>query len=154
MAQEAVKVIAQNKKAWHEYFIEDSVEAGLVLCGTEVKSIRLGKVNLKDSYAFYKDGEIFVRGMHISPYEKGNIFNTDPMRVRKLLLNKREIRKLHEQNQKDGLALIPLRVYLKRGLVKMELAVARGKKLHDKRQSAAEKSAKRDMDRTIKAFSR
>ena len=154
MGSEAVKVIAQNKKAWHEYFIEETVEAGLVLCGTEVKSVRMGKVNLKDSYIFYKDGEMFVRGMHISPYEKGNIFNRDPLRVRKLLLNKREIRKLHGESQQNGMTLIPLRVYLKRGLVKLEVAVARGKKLHDKRQSAAEKSAKREMERTIKSFTR
>ena len=154
MVQEAVKTVAQNKKARHDYFIEDTVEAGLVLCGTEVKSIRMGKVNLKDSYVFYKDGELFVRGMHVSPYEKGNIFNTDPLRVRKLLLNKREIRKLHALNQQDGMSLIPLRLYLRHGLVKLELAVARGKKLHDKRHALAEKDAKRAMDRSIKSFGR
>ncbi|MDL2289202.1 SsrA-binding protein SmpB [Clostridia bacterium OttesenSCG-928-F22] len=154
MVQQAVKTVAQNKAARHEYYIEDTVEAGLVLSGTEVKSIRQGKANLKESYIFHKDGEMFVRGMHISPYEQGNINNLDPVRVRKLLLNKREIRKLHALTQQAGLTLIPLRLYLKQGLVKMELAVARGKKLHDKRDSDAQRTAKRDMERSMKDFSR
>lgn len=150
MAGENVKIVAQNKKARHSYFIEDTLEAGLVLCGTEVKSIRQGKVNIRDSYVFVKDGEAFVRGMHISPYEQGNIFNTDPLRVRKLLLNKREIVKLQASLQQKGLSLVPLKIYLKQGYVKMELAVARGKKLHDKRHSIAERDAHRDMQRSQK----
>jgi SsrA-binding protein len=150
MAQEHIKVVAQNRKAWHSYFIEETFEAGLVLCGTEVKSIRQGKTNIKDSYVFIKDGEAFVRGMHISPYEQGNIFNADPLRVRKLLLNKREILKLQSFSQQKGLSLVPLRIYLKHGFVKMELAVARGKKLHDKRQSIAQRDAQREMQRSQK----
>ena len=151
---DAIRVLAQNKKARHEYYIDETYEAGLVLVGTEVKSIRMRKVNLKDSYVFIKDGEIFVRGMHVSPYEKGNIFNTDPLRVRKLLMNKREIKKLHALNQQDGKSLIPLKIYLKNGLVKLEMAVATGKKLYDKRSTDAARSAKRDIDRSIKNFSR
>lgn len=142
-----VKIIAQNKKAWHDYFIEEKYEAGLVLCGTEVKSIRLGKVNLKDCYAAIREGEVFVYGMHISPYEKGNIYNVDPLRVRKLLLNKREILKLIALVKQDGYSLIPLQLYLKNGLIKMELGVAKGKKLYDKRQSIAERDAKREIER-------
>lgn len=149
-----MRVIAQNKKARHEYHIDEVYEAGLVLVGTEVKSVRLGKVNLKDSYSFVKDGEAFVRGMHISPYEKGNIFNKDPLRERKLLLNKREIKKLGARSQQAGKAIIPLKIYLKNGLVKMELAVATGKKLYDKRSTDAERSAKRDMQRIVKNFNR
>lgn len=142
-----VKIISQNKKAWHDYFIEEKYEAGLVLCGTEVKSIRLGKVNLKDCYAAIREGEVFVYGMHISPYEKGNIYNVDPLRVRKLLLNKREILKLISSVKQDGYSLIPLQLYLKNGLIKMELGVAKGKKLYDKRQSIAERDAKREIER-------
>lgn len=140
------KIIANNKKARYEYFIEDSFEAGLVLKGTEVKSIRMGKVNIKESYADIKNGEVFVCGMNISPYENGNIFNVDPLRERKLLLNKREINKLIGYVTQDGYTLIPLNIYLTdKGLIKMELAVAKGKKLYDKRQSIA----KRDSDRRI-----
>lgn len=137
------KIVANNKIAYHEYFVEDKYEAGIVLVGTEVKSIRQGKVNLKDSYVNIKDGEAFVYSMHISPYEKGNIYNVDPLRPRKLLLNKREIRKLIGLVTLKGYALIPLSLYLKNGRVKMELAVAKGKKLHDKRQDIAKKDAER-----------
>ncbi|MDI9496426.1 MAG: SsrA-binding protein SmpB [Bacillota bacterium] len=143
----AEKIIAKNKQAYHEYFIEEKYEAGLVLAGTEVKSIRQGKVNLKDSYVSIKDGEAFVYNMHISPYEKGNIYNLDPLRPRKLLLNKREIRKLAGLATLKGYSLIPLSLYLKNGLVKMELSVAKGKKLYDKRQDMAKKDAQRRMQR-------
>ncbi|HNZ82054.1 MAG TPA: SsrA-binding protein SmpB [Sedimentibacter sp.] len=139
----ADKIVAKNKQAYHEYFIEEKYEAGLVLAGTEVKSIRQGKVNLKDSYVSIKNGEAFVYNMHISPYEKGNIYNTDPLRIRKLLLNKREIRKLNGMTTLKGYSLIPLSLYLKNGLVKMELALAKGKKLYDKRQDLAKKDADR-----------
>lgn len=143
----ARKIIANNKKARYEYFIEDTFEAGLVLKGTEVKSIRMGKVNIKESYADIKNGEVFVCGMNIAPYEKGNIQNVDPLRERKLLLNKREINKLIGYTTQDGYTLVPLNVYLNdKGLVKMELAVGKGKKLHDKRQTIA----KRDSDMRIK----
>lgn len=143
----ADKIVAKNKKAYHEYFIEEKYEAGLVLVGTEVKSIRQGKVNLKESYVSIKNGEAFVYNMHISPYEKGNIYNTDPIRPRKLLLNKREIRKLTGLTTLKGYSLIPLCLYLKNGLVKMELSVAKGKKLYDKRQDLAKKDAERKMQR-------
>lgn len=139
--------LASNKKAFHEYFIEDKYEAGLVLVGTEVKSIRMGKVNLKDSYVNIKDGEAFVYNMHISPYEKGNIYNTDPLRARKLLLNKRELRKLIGLVTLKGYSLIPLSLYLKNGRVKMELSVAKGKKNYDKRQDIAKKDAERRIQR-------
>ena len=142
-----VKLLSENRKARHEYFIEDTCECGIALIGTEVKSIRMGKVNIKDSYAKVKDGEIFVIGMHVSPYEKGNIFNRDPFRERKLLLHKREIRKLGALSQADGYSLIPTKLYLKDGKVKLELAVAKGKKLYDKRHDIAERDAKRAMDR-------
>ncbi|MDD6017757.1 MAG: SsrA-binding protein SmpB [Clostridiales bacterium] len=142
-----VKLLSENRKARHEYFIEDTYECGIALIGTEVKSIRMGKVNIKDSYAKVKDGEIFVIGMHVSPYEKGNIFNRDPFRERKLLLHKREIRKLGALSQADGYSLIPTKLYLKDGKVKLELAVAKGKKLYDKRHDIAERDAKRAMDR-------
>lgn len=142
-----VKLLSENRKARHEYFIEDTYECGIALIGTEVKSIRMGKVNIKDSYAKVKDGEIFVVGMHVSPYKKGNIFNRDPFRERKLLLHKREIRKLGALSQADGYSLIPTKLYLKDGKVKLELAVAKGKKLYDKRHDIAERDAKRAMDR-------
>ena len=142
-----VKLLSENRKARHEYFIEDTYECGIALIGTEVKSIRMGKVNIKDSYAKVKDGEIFVVGMHVSPYEKGNIFNRDPFRERKLLLHRREIRKLGALSQADGYSLIPTKLYLKDGKVKLELAVAKGKKLYDKRHDIAERDAKRAMDR-------
>ncbi len=150
--KQGVRRVAENRKARHEYFIEDTYECGIALAGTEVKSIRAGKVNLKDSYAQVKNGEIFIIGMHISPYEQGNIFNRDPFRKRKLLLHKREILKLQSLSQADGYSLIPLQLYLKDGLVKMELAVAKGKKLYDKRSDMAERDAKRDMERKAKEF--
>ena len=145
-----VKQLAQNRKAFHDYYIEERLEAGIELCGTEVKSIRQGNVNLKDSFCAYKNGEMLVHGMHVSPYEQGNIFNRDPMRARRLLLHKREINKLHARMQQDGLTVIPLSLYLKDSLVKMEIAVARGKKLYDKRDSDAKRSAQRVIDRTLK----
>jgi SsrA-binding protein len=142
-----IRVIAKNKKARFDYFIEETYEAGLVLTGTEVKSIRQGKVNLRDSYAHVENGEVFVSNMHVSPYEQGNIYNRDPVRKRKLLLNKREIRKLVGLTTQKGYSLIPLSLYLKNGLVKMELAVAIGKKKYDKRQDIAQKDAERRMQR-------
>ncbi len=144
------KILADNRKARHEYFIEDTYECGIALVGTEVKSIRLGKANIKDSYVKIKNAEAFIIGMHVSPYEKGNIFNRDPFRERKLLLHKREINKLGQLSLADGYSLIPLNLYLKDGLVKMEIAVAKGKKLYDKRHDIAERDAKRDMDRRTK----
>ena len=151
--QSGIKLIAQNKKARHDYFIEDTYEAGLVLVGTEVKSIRLGKVNLRDSFANIRGGEAFVYNMHISPYEKGNIFNRDPLRTRKLLLNRREINKINGLLTQKGFSLIPLKVYLRNGLVKMEVGIARGKKLYDKRQDLKEKAVKRDFEKNFKANS-
>ena len=142
-----VKLIARNKKAYHEYIILEKFEAGIELFGTEVKSIRQGNINLKESFCIIKDGELFVRSMHISPYEKGNIFNRDPMRPKKLLMHKREIMRLYGRIKQDGLALIPLSVYFKDSRVKLELGLARGKKLHDKRETAAAKSSEREMDR-------
>jgi len=150
MAKEETKVAAQNKKARHDYFIEQTLEAGIVLSGTEVKSIRLGKVNLKDSYATIDNGEVILSGMHISPYEQGNIFNKDPMRDRKLLLHRYEINKLIGYTQQKGMSLVPLQLYFKNGRVKVELAVAKGKKLYDKREDIAERDAKREIDRRLK----
>ena len=140
----------QNKKARHDYFIEETLETGIVLSGTEVKSIRQGKANLKDSYAIIKDGEIYITGMHISPYDKGNIFNKDPLRDRKLLLHKREINKLVGMVQQKGLTLVPVKAYFVRGRVKILLGIARGKKLYDKREDIKARDAKRDIDRKIK----
>ena len=145
-----VKVLAQNKKAFHEYFVEDKYECGIVLVGTEVKSIRAGRVNLKDSYVKIKSGEAFVIGMHISPYEKGNIFNRDPFRERKLLLHKAELRRLARASQEQGFSIIPLSMYLKDGLVKMEIATAKGKKRYDKRESLAKRDAEREMERKLR----
>ncbi|WP_026895300.1 SsrA-binding protein SmpB [Clostridiisalibacter paucivorans] len=136
------KIVARNKKARHSYFIEDTIETGVVLAGTEVKSIRQGKVNIKDSYAMVEKGEIFIYNMHISPYEKGNIYNKDPLRKRKLLLHKREINKLIGYITQQGYSLIPLSIYInKRGLVKIDLSIAKGKKLYDKRESIAKRDA-------------
>ena len=149
-----VKSIAQNRKARHDYFIEDTYECGIELVGTEVKSIRGGKVNLKDSYARVRNGEVFVIGMHVSPYEMGNIFNRDPFRDRRLLLHKSEIRKLQAATMQDGFSLVPLSLYFKDGRVKLELAIARGKKLYDKRAATAERDAKRSMDRALRASER
>ena len=148
--KKGIKIAAQNRKAYHDYFVEDQYEAGIELCGTEVKSIRAGTMNLKDSYCTVKDGELFVHSMHISPYEHGNIFNRDPDRDRRLLMHKREIRKLHALVKQDGYALIPISVYFKGSLVKVEIALAKGKKLYDKRDDAAKKDAKRQIDRAMK----
>ena len=150
MPQKGVKVIAQNRKARHDYFVEETFEAGIELRGTEVKSIRLGQCNLKDCFAQIRDGEIAVHGMHISPYEKGSIFNTDPLRPKRLLMHKAEIRKLNQQVMQKGLALIPLSVYLKSGLMKLELGLCRGKKNYDKRDDIARRDAERDIDRHMK----
>ncbi len=142
--------LVTNRKARHEYHIEETLEAGLVLKGTEVKSIRQGSANLKEAYISFKDQEAFVENMHISPYEQGNIFNEDPVRRRKLLLHKNEIKKLQQEVQKDGNTVIPLRLYLNRGRVKMEIAVAKGKKLHDKRDSIAQRESQRRIDRAMR----
>lgn len=150
MAELSIKQISKNRKAYHDYFVEESFEAGIELFGTEVKSIRQGTMNLKDSYCTIKDGEIFVRGMHISPYEKGNIFNKDPLRVRKLLMHKREIIKLFNAIKQEGLTVIPLSVYLKGQRVKVQVGLCKGKKLYDKREDASRRDAKREIDRTMK----
>lgn len=142
--------MAVNRKARHDYHIEETYEAGIVLTGTEIKSIRAGRVNIRDSYARVENGEVFLLNAHISPYEQGNRYNHDPLRPRKLLLNKREIRQLHSKTQEKGLTLIPLRIYLKNGRAKLELAVARGKKLYDKREDIAARDAKREMERAFK----
>ncbi len=147
MGRPEVKQIASNRKAFHDYFVEDKFEAGIELAGTEVKSIRQGNVNLKDAFCGVKDGEMFLHGMHVSPYEQGNIFNKDPRRVRKLLFHKREIIKLQAKVQQDGYALVPLSLYLSGHRVKVEVALARGKKLYDKREAAAKRDAKREMER-------
>ena len=144
------KEIAANRKAFHEYFVLERFEAGIELAGTEVKSIRAGNVNLKDSFCTIKNGELFVRGMHISPYEQGNIFNRDPVRPRRLLMHKREILKLQARIMQDGVALIPLSLYFKDSRVKVELGLCKGKKLHDKRDSEADRQSKRDIDRVLK----
>ena len=148
--KEGVKEIASNRKAFHDYFILDRFEAGIELFGTEVKSIRGGQVNLKDSFCIVKDGELFARGIHISPYEKGSIFNRDPMRPKRLLMHKREIRKLGDRIAQDGMALIPLSLYFKDSRVKAELGLCKGKKLYDKRESDARREAEREMDRVKK----
>ena len=148
--KEEKRNIAQNKKAYHEYFIEETIECGIELFGTEVKSLREGRVNLKDSYCNIVKGEVFVNGMHISPYEKGNIFNKDPMRVRKLLLHRREINRLIGLVQQQGYTLVPTSLYFLGSKVKLEMALAKGKKLYDKRDDAAKRDAKRDMDRVMK----
>ena len=148
--QKGVKPIAANRRARHDYFVEETYECGLALHGTEVKSIRQGHVNLKESYAHVKNGEMFVESMHISPYEQGNIFNTDPMRPKKLLMHKAEIRKLSQLVQRKGYTLIPLQLYLKDGRVKLELGVCVGKHLHDKRASAAERDAKIEAARAVR----
>ncbi len=149
-----IKIISKNRQAHHEYFLEETFEAGIELVGTEVKSVRMGMVNLKDSWISIDSGEAFIKGMHISPYEKGNIFNKDPLRVRKLLLHKREIIMLMSKVQKAGYSLIPVSLYFKGSKIKMEIALAKGKKLHDKRDSAAERDAKRDIDRALKERTR
>lgn len=147
----SIKVISQNKKAYHDYFVEERYEAGIELFGTEVKSIRAGRVNIKDSYCDIKDGEVFAVGMHISPYEQGNIFNKDPMRPKKLLLHKREILKLFGLVSQKGYTLVPLQIYLSKSRVKVEIGLCRGKKLYDKREDMARNDAKRDMERAFRS---
>lgn len=144
-----IKIVAQNKKAYHDYFVLEKLEAGLELFGTEVKSIRQGKINLKDSWCFVKDGEMFVNGMHISPYEQGNIFNRDPLRTKRLLLHKREIRRFYAQVKQEGLAIVPLSVYFKKGRAKVEIGLCKGKKLYDKREVAAKKDAQRNIAKAM-----
>ena len=150
MNEKKIEVIARNKKAFHDYFVTETYEAGIELAGTEVKSLRGGKCNLKDTYCDFKQGEIFVIGMHISPYEQGNIFNKDPLRDRKLLLHKREILKLHSAVKKDGFTVVPLSAYFSKSRVKIEIGLCKGKKLYDKRATAAERDAKRTIDRKMK----
>ena len=151
---ENTKTIAQNKKARHDYFVEESFEAGIELCGTEVKSIRQGRVNLKDSWCSVDKGELFVNGMHISPFEQGNIFNRDPMRVRKLLMHKKEINRLFGIVKQTGYSLIPLSLYFKGSRVKVQVGLCKGKKLYDKREDMAKRAAKRDMERAMKEQNR
>ena len=151
MANDSVKTVASNRKAFHDYFILERFEAGISLSGTEVKSIRLGNLNLKDAFCNVKDGEIFVYGMHISPYEKGNIFNRDPDRDRRLLMHRREILRLWAKVKQEGLTIVPLSVYFKGPRVKLELGLAKGKKLYDKRQSQAKRDAARELDRAMKS---
>ena len=150
MEKKGVKIAAQNRKAFHDYFVEERYEAGVELFGTEVKSIRAGTLNLKDSYCQTKEGEIFAYGVHISPYDKGNIFNKDPDRPKRLLMHKREIRKLQTVVKQDGLALIPLSAYFKNARVKLEIGLCKGKKNYDKRDAAAQRDAKREIERTMK----
>ena len=145
-----IKIIAQNKKAYHDFFVLEKLEAGIELFGTEVKSIRQGKINLKDSWCFVKDGEMFVNGMHISPYEHGNIFNRDPLRTKRLLLHKREIKRLYSQVKQEGLAIVPLSVYFLKGRAKVEIGLCKGKKLYDKREVAAKKDAQRAIERNLR----
>ena len=154
MEKDSIKLIAQNKKAFHDFFIEETFECGIELVGTEVKSLREGRVNLKDSYASVSNGEVYIKNMHISPYEKGNIFNKDPLRERKLLLHKYEILKLVGKIKEKGYSLIPTKIYLKNSLMKVELALAKGKKLYDKREDIAKKDAKRDMERKLKDYNK
>lgn len=145
-----IKLIAKNPVAYHNFNIEDKYEAGIVLSGTEIKSIRAGKVNLKDSYAYFKDGECYICSMHISPYEHGNIYNKDPLRDRKLLLNKKELNKLFGKIKQDGYSLIPISLYFKGSFVKVELGLGKGKKLYDKRQDIAKKDAERRMQKALR----
>ena len=149
MAKESVKLVANNKKAYHDYFVEDKYEAGISLAGTEVKSLREGRCNLRESFIQIKNGEVFVYGMHISPYEKGNIFNKDPLRVRKLLMHKQEIRRLRAKAEEKGYTIVPLQVYFKGSLVKVEVGLCRGKKLYDKREDLKQRDIRRDMDRAM-----
>ena len=154
MEKSGIKLAAQNRKAHHDYFVEDRYEAGIELFGTEVKSIRNGALNLKDSFCVAKDGEIYAYSLHISPYEQGNIFNRDPDRPKRLLLHKREIRKLHDLQKQDGYALIPLSVYFKNSRVKVEVGLCKGKKTYDKRATVAKRDAKREMDRAMREKNR
>jgi SsrA-binding protein len=148
--QQGIKTVAQNRKAYHDYFVEEKYECGIALFGTEVKSIRQGKVNLKESWAQVRKGEIWVEGMHISPYEQGNIYNRDPLRAKKLLLHKNEIRKLDGLVMRQGFTLIPLEMYLKDGKVKVQLGLCKGKQLHDKRDSIAKKDSDREIQRALR----
>ena len=150
---ESIKILAENRKAHHDYFVIEALEAGLSLVGTEVKSIRTGAANLKEAWVDFEGGELFVKGMHVSPYEKGNIFNRDPLRARKLLVHKKELRHLAQEQKLQGYTLIPLKLYLKRGKVKLELGLCKGKKNYDKREAAATRDAKREIDRAIKQHS-
>ena len=150
MAKESIKLIANNKKAYHDYFIENTYEAGISLVGTEVKSLRMGKCSIKESFIRIENGEVMVYGMHISPYEKGNIFNKDPLRPRKLLLHRYEINKITGKIAEKGYTLVPLRVYFKGSLTKVEIGLAKGKKLYDKRQDIAKKDARRETERDFK----
>ncbi len=149
MEKAEIKIVSQNKKAYHDYFVEETYEAGLELFGTEVKSVRQGKVNLKDSWCNIVKGEIFVNGMHISPYDHGNIFNRDPLRPKKLLMHKKEILKLFGLTKQQGYAIIPLQVYFKKGRAKVLIGLCKGKKLYDKREDAAKKSANREIERSM-----
>ena len=148
--KEGIKLIANNKKAYHDYFIEESFETGISLAGTEVKSLRMGKCSIKEAFVRVENGEVHVYGMHISPYEKGNIFNKDPLRVRKLLMHRYEINRISSKLKEKGLTLVPLRVYFKNSLVKVEIGLARGKKLYDKRQDIAKKDQRREAERDFK----
>lgn len=150
MSKETMKLVANNKKAYHDYFVDEKIEAGLVLHGTEVKSLRMGKCSIKESFIRIENGEMFVYGMHISPYEKGNIFNKDPLRVKKLLLHKSEINKLTGKIKEKGFTIVPLQVYFKDGKAKMEIGLCRGKKLYDKRQDIAKKDMKREAEKDFK----
>lgn len=150
MAKETKKLIANNKKAFHDYFIEDKYEAGISLAGTEVKSMRMGKCSIKEAFIRIERGEVYVYNMHVSPYEKGNIFNKDPLRIRKLLLHRSEIRKIEGQIAQKGYTMVPLNVYFKGSLVKLEIGLAKGKKLYDKRQDIAKKDQRREAERNFK----
>ena len=148
--QQGVKVIAQNRKAFHDYFVEERLECGLALFGTEVKSVRQGKINLKESWAQVRNGEVWAEGMHISPYEQGNIYNRDPLRPKKLLLHRAEIRKLSAQVDRQGYTLVPLEIYLKDGRVKLQLGLCKGKQIHDKRDSMARRDSEREIRRALR----
>lgn len=150
MAKESIKLIANNKKARHDYFLEEKYEAGIALHGTEVKSLRMGKCSIKESFVRIQNGEVYIYGMNISPYEKGNIFNKDPLRIRKLLLHRSEINKMEAKLKEKGLTLVPIKVYFKDSLVKVEIGMARGKKLYDKRQDIAKKDQRREAERDFK----
>ncbi|MGN0308175.1 MAG: SsrA-binding protein SmpB [Lachnospiraceae bacterium] len=150
MSKEAMKLVAGNKKAYHDYFVEEKLEAGLILHGTEVKSLRMGKCSIKEAFIRIEKGEMFIYGMHISPYEKGNIFNKDPLRVKKLLLHKAEINKLLGKTKEKGFTIVPLQVYFKEGKAKVEIGLCRGKKLYDKRQDIAKKDQKREAEKEFK----
>ncbi len=150
MAKDEMKLVANNKKAYHDYFIEEKYEAGLVLHGTEVKSLRMGKCSIKEAFIRIENGEVYIYGMHISPYEKGNIFNKDPLRIKKLLLHKQQIRKLIGNSSEKGYTIVPLQVYFKDGRAKIEIGLAKGKKLYDKRQDIAKKDQKREAEKELK----